>query len=348
MSNPQHAAEARERYRQNVIRAEIADLLSSITGQDIDLVSYDEVAKRVRARQQIAMGTQMVPLERIVGSVGRYRDFTRTFLPRTGINQERWVRIDAAMNSLEGLPPIELYKIGEVYFVRDGNHRVSVARANGLTHIEAYVTEVQTDIPLTVDDFERDQWLIKVERSEFLAKTDLDEIRPGNEVYFTEPGRYSILLQHIEVHQYLRGKDLKEQSVADEFTWQRAVASWYDAVYLPVIQMIRKYKLMEEFPNRTEADLYLWIAFQRERLAAHYNLAPLSAETAVATFAELHSDRPIEKAYKGLRAGVLHLLGADNRPLGMSEEEFQQLRARHDAGERSLAEAENERLLVAG
>ena len=121
--------EARERFRRNVTFAQIADLLGLVTGADTDLINYDEVAKRVRARQQIEKGTEMVPLTAIVGSVGRYKDFTRTFLPRAGINQERWARLDAALNSLEGFPPVELFKIGEVYFVRDGNHRVSVARA---------------------------------------------------------------------------------------------------------------------------------------------------------------------------------------------------------------------------
>ena len=76
------------------------------------------------------------------------------------------------MNSLVGLPAVELYKIGDAYFVRDGNHRVSVARANDVSHIEAYVTEYQTDIPLTADDFERDQWLIKIEQCRISGKDD--------------------------------------------------------------------------------------------------------------------------------------------------------------------------------
>jgi hypothetical protein len=165
-------AESMERYRRSAGKAQVADLLGKITGASTDLVRYDAVASRLRARQQIEMGTRMVPLEQIVGSVGRYRDFTRTFLPRAGISPDRWARIDAIMHSLEGYLPIELYKIGQVYFVRDGNHRVSVARANGLTHIEAYVTELETDVDLTLDDFARDQWIIKIERAEFLKSTE--------------------------------------------------------------------------------------------------------------------------------------------------------------------------------
>lgn len=346
MSTPQQKLEAKEKYRRTAVRAQIADLFGLISGENTDLVSYDEVAKRLHAHQQISMGTQMVRLDRIVGSVGRYRDFTRTFLPRSGANAERWTRIEAAMNALETLPPVELYKLGEVYFVRDGNHRVSVARANELSHIEAYVTEVQTDIPLTQDDFERDRWLIKIERAEFLKKTKLDELRPENDVQFTEPGRYQICYQHIEVHRYLRGKDLERQGSIVPFSLEQAVMSWYDSIYLPVIEAIRQHELMADFPDRTEADLYLWIAYQRERLAQHYDLAPLSPELAVKTFAELHSDHLFERTFKGLRQSLLHAIGADDKPLGLSTEEFEELRSRHDAGEISLAEAEEHNNLL--
>lgn len=339
-----HQIEARERFRRSLTRAQIADLLGLMTGDSTDLVNYDEVAKRLHARQQIDLGTEMVPLDRIVGSVGRYRDFTRTFLPRAGISLERWAGVDAAMHSMEGLPPVELFKIGEVYFVKDGNHRVSVARANGLQHIEAYVTELKTDIPLTLDDFERDQWIIKVERKEFLDATDLDTLRPDHNIQITEPGRYAIMLHHIDVHQYLRNLDLEHSGASERMDWAGAVESWYDNVYMPVVQSIRDYGLLRSFPGRTEADLYLWIAHHRERLAQEYGLAPLGPNEAVATFAQVYSDTLLQRTVKGLRFGLHRVLGQDGRPLGMSEEEFQRLRRRHEEGEVSLGEAERRRL----
>jgi hypothetical protein len=329
-----------EKYRRNVGKAQVADLMAKMTGGNIDLVSYDEVAKRIKVRQQIEMGTQMVRLNKIVGSVGRYRDFTRTFLPRSGINPERWARIDAAMHSLEGFPPIEVYKMGDVYFVRDGNHRVSVARANGLTHIEAYVTEIPTDVPLHMEDFERDQWLIKVERTEFLKETNLDQIRPEHGIELTAPGRYQILLRHIQVHQYLRNLDLEREGDQYRFTWAEAVASWYDNIYLPVVEAIHHQGLMESFPSRTEADLYLWVVFHREQLARRYELAPLSPDAAVSTFAEVHSERPLQQAVRTLKFEWHKVLGDLEKPLGMSEEEFVESRARYAAGERTLSEAE--------
>ncbi|MBK8046478.1 MAG: transcriptional regulator [Anaerolineales bacterium] len=287
------------------------------------------------------MGTRVVPLEKIVGSVGRYHDFTRTFLPRSAVNAERWARVDAILNSMEGYPPIELYKIGDVYFVRDGNHRISVARANGLSEIEAYVTEIDTDVDLTQDDFERDQWIIKIERSEFEAQTHLDELRPDNNVVLTEPGRYKILLRHVEVHRYFRNLDLERAGGDWRLSWEEAVCSWYDNVYLPVVEEIRQRDLLEDFPSRTEADLYLWIVYHREELAKRYDLAPLDAETAVRTFAEKHSDKPLQQAVKSINQG-LHNAFAE-KPLGMTSEAFEDARSRHDAGERTIGEAESER-----
>jgi hypothetical protein len=243
------------------------------------------------------------------------------------------------VNALETVPPVELFKIGDVYFVRDGNHRVSVARANGVTHIEARVTEVKTPIPLTVDDFERDQWLIKAEQADFLTKTHIDELRPDNNISVTEPGRYAIMLDHIEVHQYLRDQELVRAGSARLLTWEEAVCSWFDNVYMPVVEAIRKYDLLKDFPRRTEADLYLWVAYHRERLAREYDLAPLDPETAVVTFAETYSDGLLERTWKGLRRG-LHRLFVDEVPLGMSEGEFEELRARHDAGEITVSEAQ--------
>ncbi len=340
MASPRHQALAREHYKRNVQRAQVADLLGLVTGRSTDLVSFEEVAKKLKARQQVEMGTQMVPVAKIVGSVGRYRDFTRTFLPRASANPERWIRLDAAVNALENVPPIELFKIGDVYFVRDGNHRVSVARANDVSYIEARVTEVKTPIPLTVDDFERDQWLIKAERAEFLARTEMDRLRPDHQISVTEPGRYEIMLHHIEVHRYLRDLEAM-QTGSSELSWDEAVCSWYDHVYMPIVEVIRSEGLLKDFPRRTEADLYLWVAYHRERLAREYDLAPLDPDTAVQTFASMHDDNLFGRTWKGLMQGF-HRLFVDEIPLGMSEEDFEELRARHKAGERSLSEAEAE------
>lgn len=339
MSTVYHETLARQRYASSLRKAQISDLLGLVTGKNTGLVNFNEVAKRLKARQEVAEQIEHVPVEKIVGSVGRYHDFTREFLPRPGVNSERWTRLDAALNALENVPPVELYKIGDVYFVRDGNHRVSVARANGVDVIEAYVTELESPVLLTLSDFERDQWIIKVEYADFLEKTRLDVLRPGADLLLTVPGQYDIILQHIEVNGYFKNQELARSGSKRRLDFADMVMSWYDHVYMPIVEAIRKYQLLEHFPNRTEADLYLWITKHREDLAERYGLAPLSPEAAVVTYAETHSEKPLERTLKGLKLGLHRTIGGDEKPLGMSTEEFLESRARHDAGELTISEA---------
>ncbi len=253
--------EASKRYQSARRKLFIHDLLSLVRGRAPELLSFDSVQAALQAWQQVEKrDLEMVPLNQIVGSVGRYRDFTREFLPKGSISQERWRAVDAAMHSQAGLPPIELYQVGDAYFVRDGNHRVSVARANGLEDIEAYVTRIET--PVSIDANTRpEDLLLKTGLAEFLRKTHLEDIRPDAGVEVTEVGSYHDLLQHIEVHRYYLG--IEQQR---EIPWQEAVASWYDYVYLPVAAAIWASPILDRFPGRTAADLYLWVCQHREDL----------------------------------------------------------------------------------
>ncbi|GAB4563506.1 MAG: hypothetical protein Kow0047_12410 [Anaerolineae bacterium] len=304
--NPMAMESARQRFERASRRAIIEEVLSSLTGRSQELLPFDEVQRILRAHQQLDRGTQMIPLDHIVGSVGRYRDFTRAFLPRTQSVRQRWLRIDAAMERLESLPPIEVYKVGDAYFVKDGNHRVSVARANGLKEIEAYVTEIPLPEGITVTpDMDLDDLIEQVEYRQFLEETGLHRVRPDADVRLTEPGRYPQLKEHIDVHRYYLG--LERQAPVP---YEEAVASWYDNVYMPLVQKIRDLEVMKEFPNRTEADLYLWIAHHREELRERYGLeAPPQPDIAVSDFADTHSDLPIQKAVKTLRRTISMVLG---------------------------------------
>jgi hypothetical protein len=334
-----HESVARERYNRNVRKAQMQDLLGLITGTNTNLVNFEELAKRLNIRQEVGRRLEDVPVEKIVGSLGRYHDFTREFLPRARVNSDRWARLDAALNALEPIPPVDLYKIGEVYFVQDGNHRVSVARANRIDTIEAYVTELASPILLTLSDFERERWIIKMEYVDFLQETRLDLLRPGADLLLTVPGQYPIILNHIHVHGYLQNMELDRRGATHRLGPSDIVMSWYDTIYLPVVEAIRRYNLLYEFPDRSEADLYLWITKHRERLSESFGLGPLSPETAVSTFAELYSEKPVQRTLKGIKLGLHRTLG-DEKPLGMSDEEFADARARHDAGELTLLEAE--------
>ena len=103
--------------------------------------SFQDLQNALRAHNRVRRGVRVVDTDRIVGSVGRSRDFDRCFLPLRASTGERWKRVDVAFHRGEDLPPVTLYKLDGAYFVLDGNHRVSVARYHGLRTVEAEVTE---------------------------------------------------------------------------------------------------------------------------------------------------------------------------------------------------------------
>jgi hypothetical protein len=338
MSDLELRLQAVERYHQSARQAEIKEYWARFNGKSCSLLKYEEVANRLHIRQQIPIGHRMVPLHHIVGSVGRYREFTQGFLPRATVMQDRWVAVDVTMNSLWGLPPIELYKIGEGYFVIDGNHRISVARANGNKDIEAHVIEHQTSVPFTLADFAGDKWLVKAVYGDFLAQTKLDQLRPQVELAVSNAEHYETLLQHIAVHRYLSNKSRHNGAV---MSWEAAVTSWYDTIYTPIVEAIRSHKVQVRFPKRTLTDLYITITSYRERVAEEYGLAPLGAESAVRVFAANHGERILDRLLLSLRQSITPQWrwGEAKRPAGMTPEEFAALRLRHAAGELSVTEA---------
>jgi len=104
--------------------------------------SFEEAARALDARNKLRLGRRVVAVEKVVGSVGRFRDFDGEFLPIRRSVGERWKRVDRAFHLGVDLPPVVLYKIGDSYYVLDGNHRVSVARFQGVLWIEAEVTRL--------------------------------------------------------------------------------------------------------------------------------------------------------------------------------------------------------------
>ncbi len=249
--------QADRRFEEAHRRALIASILDTVRRQSNEMLSFAEVRARLNVRGQRYIGHQTVLLDHIVGSEGRYDDFDRRFLPRSRALKARWSGISRAMLASTELPPIELYKISDIYFVRDGNHRVSAARDQGQEYIDAFVTELLVDVPLgpaiSVQDL-----IIKEEYSDFLEWTGLHELRPTERIEFTEPGGYLDLVRHINAHRYYMANELGRPVERDE-----AVADWYDTVYMPVVQAIRAQDALEHFSGRTEADLYRWIIEHR-------------------------------------------------------------------------------------
>ena len=269
--------------------AAIQQILSRLQGRSNKLLCYDDVRRHLRATgKPIERGLQEIPLAKIVGSVGRYQDFTRSFLPKKDSNEERWARIMAAVNDMRGMTPIEVYQVGDAYFVKDGNHRVSVARQMGSETISAYVTEVETRVPLTAED-DPDEIICKARYADFLEQTNLDKMRPDADLLMTFCGQYPILLGQINAECCLLGDGNLECEPGE---WKTAVSQWYDDVYMPVVKIIRELGVMRRFPERTEADIYVLLSERREELeeALAWRIDP---QTAVPELLQEQEPRPL-------------------------------------------------------
>ena len=227
------------------------ELRAVLSGRTRTLLSFQEVMRLARMEGQVDRGVQDVPVRQIRGSEGRAREFDATFLPLHPGLRERWARIEALMLRGVEMPPVELYKVGEVYFVKDGHHRVSVARRLGQELIRAQVIEVRTRAPLG-PEVDAGELLRAAEFARFLEKTRLDRLRPSARMECSELGHYDVVFQHILGHRYFMSLERgHEVSMAD------AVADWYDSVYLPVLDVLERHHIAEHFPGWTRADLYV-------------------------------------------------------------------------------------------
>jgi len=279
LPQPLDAAQAAEDFN----RARNKALLSRIQHfMDIDkdnLLSFHDVKEILKPRNEVYRGITQVPIRLIVGSEGRYRDFNKSFLPRSEFMRNRWERVDRAHIGDIVLPPIHLYEIGGVYFVRDGNHRVSVAKSQGVLEIDAEVTSLASEITLTpgmnIDDLKAE--VIRYEKKLFYEKTRFGELTGDQALDFTIPGRYDVIYNHIMVHKYYlnQGKD-------EEIPFEEALVSWYREVYRPIIDIINDKWLQFNFPDRSESDLYVWLVkywdFLKKKYGVHYAIADAAGD----------------------------------------------------------------------
>lgn len=250
-------------------KAFIQTMMAHIRGNNLDLLSFDEVVEKLKLTHTVELGLMDVPLTQIAGSCGRYVDFTRTFLPRSGgRDKERWRQIYTLAVTGQGFPPIDVYKIDQVYFVKDGNHRVSVARELGWQSIQAQVTELPTVFSLT-PDVQPDTLLIKAECALFLERSQLHVLRPEADVVFTVPGRYRRLLNQISIHRHFISKTRHFQP-----SYAETVVDWYDTAYEPAINHIKESGIMRLFPKRTPDDLLAWLIEHQQALQLKHGLNP--------------------------------------------------------------------------
>ena len=236
-------------YKKGFMRA----ILNKLTQKRSGLVSFNELRKNLTVQNQRDIGMQVIEIDKIIGSLNRYQDFDDSFLPRQTHTRNRWENIDRVFLQGEYLPPVEVYKIGEFYFVIDGNHRVSVARERGQVFIDAHVIELEIPFPIE-GEFNWYEILLNQERVDFYQQTGIQDLRPQAAICLSLVGQYTKLLDHIAVHRYYTSEYINR-----EITYQEAVCSWYDNVYLPMVKIIHNRKILNNFPKRTEADLYLWI-----------------------------------------------------------------------------------------
>lgn len=241
------------RARNKALFNEIQHLL---TPEEAAMISLKAVRKVIKTQSETYIGMKVIPINKIVGSEGRYRDFDNQFFPKRSIIKERWEHVDEAVIKDIVLPPIKVYELGGLYFVRDGNHRVSVAKAKGVEFIDAEVVSLQTEIKLsparTLNGMMKQ--IISYEKRNFYFETNFGDITDYWVLDFSTAGQYDVIYNHILTHKYFIN-----QNQTEEIPMEDAILSWFNNVYLPVVTTIQKYKIMKYFRKNTVSDLYVWI-----------------------------------------------------------------------------------------
>lgn len=263
--------------RNKALFNEIQHLLSP---EEASLISLNEVRSMVKTTAETYAGMQVIPIAKIIGSEGRYKDFDNHFFPKSAFLKNRWERVDEAAIMSVDLPPIKVYELAGMYFVRDGNHRVSVAKARGTEFIDAEVTTLQSEIklknPKNIKDVIRQ--ILNYEKREFYSETNFGDITEYWCLDFSTTGRYDVILQHILTHKYYMN-----QGIEEEITMEDAVLSWFNKVYLPLVCSIREHHILHNFPGRTLADLYVWIVKYWDQLKQKFG-SEVPIDEAVTTF----------------------------------------------------------------
>ncbi|MBQ7537418.1 transcriptional regulator [Treponema sp.] len=220
------------------------------------LISLSDIKKLLKPENEVYKGMMTIPVKLIVGSEGRYNDFDNQFFPKSMHLKTRWEHIDMAHIKDIPLPPISLYELGGLYFVRDGNHRVSVAKAKGIEFIDAEVVSLQSEIKLKPGDSlkKMTKQVINYEKRVFYSETGFGDATEYWSLDFSVPGQYDVIYNHILTHKYYIN-----MNKSDEIGMDLAMQSWLYHVYLPVIKVIDRYKIMRYFRHRTKSDLYVWM-----------------------------------------------------------------------------------------
>jgi len=244
------------RARRARLLADIGRRLRREPGDVGLILPFEEVVEALGVTGREDLGLKVVPLDSIVGTVDRAADFDRGFRPTSPRLRSRWERIAAAQRRGESLPPISLYRVGELHFVRDGHHRVSVAKSLGREDIDAYVTQVQTRVKLGSDLRVGDLPLKDHERL-FRERVPLGREERAR-IRLSDPWGFGDLAEAVEAWGFRAMQD------RGSYMDRREVAhTWFTSEYLPVVEMLKAGDLLER--GETEADVYLRISCMRYR-----------------------------------------------------------------------------------
>lgn len=237
-------------------KALINEIAHFLSPKEANMISLGEIKSIIKPKSELYLGMKTIPVNKIIGSEGRYNDFDNEFFPKNQFMKDRWTHVDEANIASIVLPPIKVYELAGLYFVRDGNHRVSVAKLKGIEFIDAEVVCLQSEIVLnpvrTLNSMKKQ--IISYEKRNFYTETLFGDITDFWGLDFSTPGQYDIIYNHIITHKYFIN-----QGQAEEIEFEKAVTSWYQDVYCPIIAVIEDKKITRSFPRRTKSDLYIWL-----------------------------------------------------------------------------------------
>jgi hypothetical protein len=221
---------------------------------DVDVIlPFEEVVEALGRRGEKRLGLETIDLDSIVGTVDRQREFDRAFRPTSGRVRMRWERIAEASRKGQAMPPIDVYRIGEVHFVKDGHHRVSVARELGYDKIDAYVTEVVTELGAERAIRLHDLTLKSHERLFYERVPLAAEARA--QIKLSDEWRYAALAEAVEAWGFR-----SIQATGEQMTRAEIAEAWFNQEYLPVIEMLREADLVK---RGTETESYMRVAHLR-------------------------------------------------------------------------------------
>ena len=284
------AEEDFSRARNKALFNEIQHFLSP---EEVSLISLNDVKQLLKPTAETYAGMKVIPIEKIVGSEGRYNDFDNHFFPKSSHLRNRWQHVDEAAIKDIILPPIKVYEISGLYFVRDGNHRVSVAKSRGTEFIDAEVVSLQSEIKLNNPENLNDivKQIINYEKRLFYSETGFGDITDYWCLDFTRTGRYDVIYNHILTHKYYMNQGKEE-----EVSMEEAVLSWFNTVYLPIVTSVRKCHILHKFPRRTLGDMYVWIVRYWDSLKQNFG-EDVSIDKAVQDFGKYYQ-LPLYKRIK--------------------------------------------------